>query len=108
MMLLVAVAGKSWTLASLPVEKDKSEQSGKKTTDNSTKDAPATVSELSLHAVVTPALSFDFTQSLFVLPQNSLYHFEEKTAVPLAARTSYYYFSYFRHVFGHHIAPNGP
>ena len=108
MMLLVAVAGQSWTMASLPVEKDKSETSGKKTTDNSTKDAPAAVSELSLHAVVTPALSFDFTQSWFVLPQTFLYHFEEKTAIPLAARTSYYYFSYFRHVFGHHIAPNGP
>ncbi len=113
MLLLVAVAGQSWTMASLPVEKDKSEQTGKKTekgstTDDSTKDAPATVSELSLHAVVTPALSFDFAQSLFVLPQTFLYHFEEKTAIPLAARTSYYYFSYFRHVFGHLIAPNGP
>jgi len=108
MMLLVAVAGQSWTLTSLPVEKDKSEQSGKETADNSTKDAPVTVSELSLHAVVTPALSFAFTQSWFVLPQAFLHRFEEKISVPLAARTSYYYFSYLRHVFGHHIAPNGP
>ncbi len=107
-MLLVTVAGQSWTMDSLPAEKGKIEQGDKKTTDNSTKDAPATVSELSLHAVVTPALSFDFTQSWFVLPQTFLYHFEEKIAIPLAARTSYYYFSYFRHVFGHHIAPNGP
>ena len=108
-MLLVAVSGKSWSVSSLPVEQEKSEQSSKK--DNSSEkstDDKASVSELSLHAVVTPALSFDFTQSWFVLPQNFLYHFEEKIAIPLAARTSYYYFSYFRHVFGHHIAPNGP
>ncbi|GHB88555.1 hypothetical protein [Persicitalea jodogahamensis] len=113
MMLMVAIAGKSWTVASSPVEKEKTEHLGRKAksdpaTDDSAKGHAATVSELSLHAVVTPALSFDFTQSLFALPQNFIYHFEERVAVPLAARTSYYYFSYFRHVFGHHIAPNGP
>ncbi len=111
MLLLVAVAGKSWTLASSPVEKEKTEESGKKTkshSTDSTNDDAATVSELSLHAVVTPALSFDFEQSFFTLPQTFLYHFEEKVVIPLAARTSYYYFSYFRYVFGHHIAPNGP
>jgi hypothetical protein len=107
-MLMAAVVGKSWSVAALPVEKGKSEQSSKKTTDGSATDDTTTVSELSLHAVVTPALSFDFTQSLFVLPHAFLYHFEEKAAISLAARTSFYYFSYFRHVFGHHIAPNGP
>ena len=107
-MLLVAVAGKSWSGASLPVEKDKSEQSSKKATDDSAADDTTTVSELSLHAVVTPALSFDFAKSLFVLPRAFLYQFKEKVALPLAACTSFYYFSYFRHVFGHHIAPNGP
>ena len=107
-MLLVAVAGKSWSVASLPFEKDKTEQSSKKVTDGSAADDTTTVSELSLHAVVTPALSFDFAQSLFALPHPFLYHFKEKVAIPLAARTSFYYFSYFRHVFGHHIAPNAP
>lgn len=108
LMLLVAVAGKSWSVASPPVEKDKSEQSAKKATDRSATDDTTTVGELSLHAVVTPALSFDFAQSLFVLPHAFLYHFKEKVAIPLAARTPFYYFSYFRHVFGHHIAPNAP
>ncbi len=108
MMLLVAVAGKSWSVASLPVEKEKAEQSSSKDTSEKSTDDKATVSELSLHAVVIPALSFDFTQSWFVLPQVFLHRFEEKSAIHLAARTSYYYFSYFRHVFGHHIAPNGP
>jgi hypothetical protein len=103
MMLCVAIAGKSWTVSSLPVEKDTSEQTSKSTTDHST-----TVSELSLHAVVTPAVSFDFSQSLFVLPYLIQYSIQEKVSVPLACRTPFYYFSYFRHVFGHHIAPNAP
>lgn len=107
-MLLVAVAGKSWSVVSLPVGKDKTEQSSKKTADRSATDGSTTVSELSLHAVVTPALSFDFAQSLFVPPQTSPYLFKEKTAVPLAGHTSFYYFAYFRKIFGHHIAPNAP
>ena len=109
LVLLVAVAGKSWSVVSLPAEKEKTEQSSEK--DNPSEkstDDKTTVSELSLHAVVTPALSFDFAQSLFVLPHNFLHRLEDKVAIPLAARTSHYYFAYFRHVFGHHIAPNGP
>ena len=107
-MLLVAVAGKSWSVAIPPVQKDTTEQSAEKAKKGSTTDGTTTVSELSLHAVVTPALSFDFTQSLFVLPHTFLFHLKEKIDIPLAARTSFYYFSYFRHVFGHHIAPNAP
>ncbi len=107
-MLLVAVAGKSWSVASPSVQKGQTEQSADKAKKGSATDDAATVSELSLHAVVTPALSFDFTKSLFVASHTFLYHFEEKVAIPLAARTSFYFFSYFRHVFGHHIAPNAP
>lgn len=107
-MLLVAVAGKSWSVATPPVQKEQTEQSAKKSKKDSAADGSTTVSELSLHAVVTPALSFDFAQSWFALPNTFVYHFKEKAAVSLAARTSFYYFSYFCHVFGHHIAPNAP
>ncbi|TDB63781.1 hypothetical protein [Arundinibacter roseus] len=104
LMLIVAVAGKSWTVPSRVIEKDKTEQ----TTKNTSSEAPVTVSELSLHAVVIPALSFDFAKSLFVLTHVFQYSFEEKIKVPLSCRTPFYYFSYFQYVFGHHIAPNAP
>ena len=103
LVLLVAVAGKSWTVPSLPVEKDKTEQSSKKATE----EAP-TVSELSLHAVVTPAVSFDFDKSLFVVAHVLSYSIEDNIKVPPLWKTPFYYFSYFQHVFGHHIAPNAP
>jgi hypothetical protein len=103
LMLLVAVTGKSWTVPTLPVEKDKTEQPSKKAADKS-----AIVSELSLHAVVTPAVSFDFEKSLFVLSHVSLYSFREIVKVSSAYQTPFYYFSYFRKVFGHLIAPNAP
>lgn len=102
-MLVAAVAGKSWTVPSLPVEKDKTEQTSQKATDET-----ATISELSLHAVVTPALSFDFSKSLYVLPHVETYTFQDKEKVPFAHRTLFYYFSYFRKIFGHFIAPNAP
>lgn len=113
-MLLVAVAGQSWSVVSPAAKEAATAQTGQKnaaTKDNSANkatDEPTTVSALSLHAVVTSALSFDFTQSFFLLPQAYLSHFETKSIIPLAARVPYYYFSYFRHLFGHHIAPNAP
>lgn len=103
LMLFVAVAGKSWTASSNSVEKDKTEQTTKNSGDPS-----ATVSELSFHAVVTPAITFGFAQVFFILPHAFQYNLLEKVAVPLACRIPFYYFSYFQHVFGHHIAPNAP
>lgn len=103
LMLLVAVAGKSWSVAPDSDVKGKTEQTADKTADDS-----ATLSELSLHAVVTPALSFDFEKALFVLPFLFQYSTQEKVAVPLACRIPFYYFSYFQYIFGHHIAPNAP
>ncbi len=114
LLLLVAVAGQSWSVISPVAAKAATEQAGKKNaaakdhSANKNTDEQTTVSALSLHAVVTPALSFDFAQSFFVSPQAYLSHFEIKSIIPLAARVPYYYFSYFRHLFGHHIAPNAP
>lgn len=103
LMLLVAVAGKSWSVSSISEVKEKTEQTTNKTSDDS-----ASLSELSLHAVVIPAVSFDFEKALFVLPYLFQYSVQQKIAVPLACRIPFYYFSYFQHVFGHHIAPNAP
>lgn len=103
LMLLVAIAGKSWSASSASNVKDKTEQATDRTADES-----ATLSELSLHAVVTPAVSFDFQKALFVLPYLFQFSVQEKVAVPLSCRTPFYYFSYFQHIFGHFIAPNAP
>ena len=60
-------------------------------------------------AVVTPATSFDFGQSIFLIPQPLLVLFLLLAVAILRQFTlPHYFFSYLRHVFGHYIAPNAP
>lgn len=67
------------------------------------------VQATSLIAVVTPAVSFDFIQTAYLLPPPVLVLLL-LAVVPLLRifTIPYFYFSYFRHVFGHYIAPNAP
>lgn len=60
-------------------------------------------------AVVAPALSFDFSQVAYLLPQPCFRLLALNQ--PLLRRVHevpYFYFSYLRYVFGHFIAPNAP
>jgi hypothetical protein len=67
------------------------------------------ISAASADAVVTPAISFDFGQSIFLIPQPVLVLFLLLTVAILRQFTlPHYFFSYLRHVFGHYIAPNAP
>ena len=60
-------------------------------------------------AVVTPAVSFDFGQSIFLIPQPFVLLFLLLAVAILRQFTlPHYFFSYLRHVFGHYIAPNAP
>lgn len=84
---------------------------GKSATANRT-DAPTEtqVSTTAFEAVVTPATSFDFTQTVWLLPPPimAVLLLLASVAVGTVVSPSYFYFSYFRHVFGHFIAPNAP
>ncbi|MBB5281882.1 hypothetical protein HNQ92_000003 [Rhabdobacter roseus] len=106
LLLVVAVGGKSWSV--LP-EKSRSVPATEKSTATPEKQSEqANVSALSLDAVVTPASSFDFSQQYYVLPPPSWRAIEVLTTVPACFHEFFHFFSYFRKVFGHHIAINAP
>ncbi|MCF0071619.1 hypothetical protein LZD49_14165 [Dyadobacter sp. CY261] len=66
------------------------------------------VSALSLDAVITPAISFDFYQYLYFVPQ-PIWHFVAKRFV---ARISFiepvFLVSYFQRIFGRFVVTNAP
>ncbi|MFD2573321.1 hypothetical protein ACFSUS_21955 [Spirosoma soli] len=85
----------------------KSTKSGK-ATDSHSSDAQLSASQF--EAVVTPATTIDVgSQTAFLLPAPTLILLL-LLSVPLLRHFTlpHYYFSYFRHVFGHAIAPNAP
>ncbi|GAA4412482.1 hypothetical protein GCM10023187_39650 [Nibrella viscosa] len=62
----------------------------------------------SLEAVVTTAVSFDFSHVMYLLPPPSVLLMADQPMLPRLFEVPYFYFSYFRHIFGHHIASNAP
>jgi hypothetical protein len=75
--------------------------------DNSTK---TQLSTAQFEAVVTPAVQWgDSGQSAFLLPAPTLIILLLLSVALLRHFTlPHFYFSYFQHVFGHHIATNAP
>ncbi len=94
----------------VPVKKALATQKAAKSNKTTTpKSAETTVSEASFDAVVTPAVSFDFGPIVFVLPTPVVVYLLNVPARWFPhPQTPYYFFAYFRHVFGHFIAPNAP
>ncbi len=80
-------------------------KSGKAANSNETQ-----LSVAQFEAVVTPAMQLgDSGQSTFLLPAPTLIIFLLLSVALLSYFTlPHFYFSYFRHVFGHHIATNAP
>ncbi|GAB3177251.1 hypothetical protein [Telluribacter humicola] len=105
-LLMVAVGGKSWSVSQEGKHKVALEQ--KATAADESRSDAAKVSELSLDAVVIPAASFDFAQAIYLLPPPTWHFVEVATAIPASFSEPFYLFSYFRKVFGHHIAINAP
>lgn len=75
-----------------------------------TNSTDAQLSTAQFEAVVTPAIQLgDSGQSAFLLPAPTLIILLLLSVALLRHFTlPHYYFSYFRHVFGHHIATNAP
>jgi len=105
-LLLLAAGGPVWTQVQTTVPESVAEaQKAKKTAE-----APAetVVKAASFEAVVTPAVSFGFAQAVYLLPPVVRFLAAQPAKLPRLFEVPYYYFSYFRHVFGHHIATNAP
>lgn len=66
------------------------------------------VSALSLNAVITPAISFDFYQYLHFLPQPIWHFVAKKPVVRTAFSEPVFLVSYFQRVFGRFIVTNAP
>lgn len=102
------------TVGKTPVQKTGTAQKAGKTTPANRTDAPVPadtqLSTTSFEAVVTPATSFDFGETVWLLPPPVMAVLLLLAAVTVrfVASEPYFYFSYFRNVFGHFIAPNAP
>lgn len=107
LILLMAARGSSWVAASPVIGQI---TLAKRQADKKPENRPQTVIKATaLEAVVTPASSFDFGQTVFLLPPPSVLIISLlQPSLPRLADISYYFFSYFRHVFGNHIATNAP
>jgi hypothetical protein len=98
------------TAAKAPVQKTGTAQKAGKTATGTDTPADTQVSTASFEAVVTPATSFDFGETVWLLPPPVMAVLLLLAAVTVRFVVSepYFYFSYFRNVFGHFIAPNAP
>lgn len=105
LLLFLATAGRGVSSHKVVTKKPTTEKSNaQKTTD----DEQPVVQEMSMEAVVAPAISFDFEQSFYFLPQ--VFIIEEFLSISTFKKFDefYYFFSFFRNVFGHQIATNAP
>jgi len=66
------------------------------------------VSALSLNAVITPAISFDFHQFLYFLPQPVWHFVVKKLVVRTAFSEPVFLVTHFQRVFGRFIVTNAP
>ena len=68
----------------------------------------ATVSSLSLNAVITPAISFDFFQYFYFLPSTVWSFVQKETVVEVAHTETTRLLSCFNRIFGRYIVTNAP
>ncbi len=107
--LMLFLAGWSHELTSLTSGTTKKTSAQQQAGKKAGAPAEAKIQAASFEAVVTPASSFDFTQAIYLLPAPVFVFLLLVAASLLRIFTiPYFYFSYFRHVFGHFIAPNAP
>ena len=113
-MLLMVAGVKSW-----PSNSDTAQQFSKSAkaitkgissdaAANTPDDSQATVSALALDAVITPAISFDFSHYFYFAPQPVWQFIESQHIVEVAFRESHFSFSCFSRVFARYIVTNAP
>ena len=112
-MLLMVAGMRSWSDQPDSAQKHiaHAKEIGKdlaKKSAQSTEQSQAKVSALSLDAVITPALSFDFSHYFYFLPQPIWHFVASKSVVPVVFKESVFLFSYFHRIFGRFIVTNAP
>ena len=113
-MLLMVAGVKSWTVNNDEVQKFS--VNGKinlhhalqKDHSQTPDDNHVTVSSLSLDAVITPAISFDFFQDFYFLSQPVWSFIQKESVVEVAFTESVFLFTCFCRVFGSYIVTNAP
>lgn len=109
MLLIVAVGGRSFSGNSRGSKESVSKELTSKTPKGQDNPEQPKVGALDLKAVVTPAASFNFlSQFHFVLPAVIRFIETDSVFLPAYQVESYYFFSYLKKVFSHHIAINAP
>ncbi|RAK02224.1 hypothetical protein LX87_00344 [Larkinella arboricola] len=106
LLLLVASGGPSWLSVEQLSEKQTVQAPKNEKKAGDTKEA--TVQATSFDAVVTPAHTFGFSQTVYLLPPPVLFFELKQTVIPRFFEIPYFYFSFLCYVFGHHIAINAP
>ena len=111
-MLLMVAGAKSWSgdndAAFFKIEKSVQGNVANEDASKAPEGNQATVSSLSLNAVITPAISFDFLQYFYFLPP-TVWSFEQKETVAEVAHTeTTRLFSCFNRIFGRYIVTNAP
>jgi hypothetical protein len=104
LLLFLATAGQTLGAKSV-VKKPVAEQ---KTSKDNNSDEQPVLQSLSLEAVVSPALSFDFQQDFYFLPAVFYIELSENKGLFKRFDVFYYFFSFFRNVFGFFIVTNAP
>ena len=113
-MLLMVAGVKSWSESNDKLQKfsvnDKSafQEVSKKDHSKKTEGNQAKVSSLSLDAVITPSISFDFYQDFYFLPQQVWNFTQQESVTEIAFREPVYLFSCFCRIFGNYIVTNAP
>lgn len=110
-MLLMVAGARSWSNNADSVQNflksDKTITKGI-AQDATSDEGQATVSALSLDAVITPAISFDFSHYFYFAPQTVWQFVESKHIVEIAFQESNFLFSCFSRVFARYIVTNAP
>ena len=113
-ILLMVAGAKSWSTNSDTVQQfSKSAKAITKgissdAAANTPDDHQATVSALALDAVITPAISFDFSHYFYFAPQPVWQFIESQHFIEVAFQESHFLFSCFSRIFARYIVTNAP
>ena len=113
-MLLMVAGARSWSDNVNSVQKFAQKTQSiakgisKEKSSNTADDHQATVSALSLDAVITPAISFDFSHYFYFAPQQVWQFIESQHIIAVDYQESYFLFTCFSRVFARYIVTNAP
>ncbi len=109
-MLLVVAGVKTWSMHQDSANQYNVTHKSLNHSDHNdnTKDNQATVTSLSLDAVITPAITFDFCQYFYFLPSTVWQFICQESVVSFFFQEPFFFISGFARIFGTYIVTNAP